>query len=60
MTLDLNKDRVESLENEDLEKTKTIDLLTDQNDQLVKGNQKLQRKLEDQGKDYEQRIQEYE
>ena len=50
--LRLKKDRVEILENEDLEKTKTIDILTDTNDQLIKANEKMQRKIDEQSREY--------
>jgi len=46
--LRLRKERVENLENEDIEKTKTIDTLRDQNDHLSKTNHKMQKRLDDQ------------
>jgi hypothetical protein len=55
--LRLKKDRVEILENEDLEKTKTIDILTDTNDQLIKANEKLQRKIDEQAMEFKDHLQ---
>jgi hypothetical protein len=54
--LRLKRDRVEILENEDLQKTKTIDILTDTNDQLYKANEKMQRKIDEQEKEYKDHL----
>lgn len=54
--LRLKRDRVEILENEDLQKTKTIDILTDTNDQLIKANEKMQRKIDEQEKEYKDHL----
>lgn len=58
--LRLKKERVENLENEDIEKTKIIDTLKDKNDQLFKANQKLQKRLDEQMREYTHNIQEQE
>lgn len=54
--LRLKKDRIENLENVDIEKTKKWDKLKDHNDNLMKAHQKLERRYEEQEKDYEQVI----
>ena len=58
--LRLKKERVENLENEDVEKSRSIEILTEKNDQLIKANQKLQKRLDEQAEEYSKTIQAHE
>lgn len=51
--LRLKKDRIENLENEDIDKTKKWDKLKDHNDSLMKAHQKLEWKYAEQEREYE-------